>query len=116
MVVRADDIVEQEIGMIALTEDKKSQVESVLSHLCERLKARIDARIVISPLISAAVHAFSNVDWYVRDALDSKEMATEKIALLMNEVSTEWSVEDVVPGYVKFLDYKLKFVFLNQLL
>ena len=90
MALTANDIEEQEIGLIGLSPELKTKVERQLSNLCSNIKKGLDRSISISPVIKASVTAFHDTVWY--DKNDPKNKAEKIVKELIDNLSIELNV------------------------
>ena len=113
MALTANDIEEQEIGLIGLSPELKTKVERHLSNLCSDIKKGLDRRISISPVIKASVTAFHDTIWYDKNDPNVKNKAEQIVKELIDNLSIELNVQNVLPGYLSFLDFKQNFQMLR---
>ena len=105
----ANDIEEQEIGLIGLSPELETKVERQLSNLCSDIKKGLDRRISISPVIKASVTAFHDTVWYDKNDPNVKNKAEQIVKELIDNLNIELNVQNVLPGYLSFLVFKQYF-------
>ena len=90
-----------------------TKVERQLSNLCSDIKKGLDRRISISPAIKASVTAFHDTVWYGKNDPNVKSKAEQIVKELIDNLSIELNVQNVLPGYLSFLDFKQNFQMLR---
>lgn len=83
-----NDIVEQELDMVAITQEQLSRVENKLTALSHDIKERLQTRVKLSPMVYASVDAFHSTEWYENaiDEEDKVSKANERMTTLLDSI------------------------------
>ena len=75
------------------------------------MKKGLDKRISVSPVIEASVKAFHDTEWYDKSDPNADNKAGEKVKALIDNLSDsiEVTAQNMLPGYIRFLDFKGNF-------